>query len=407
MNKLGKIKNSSTAFFLFLLCWIAYFTAYIGRLNYSSAMSDMIQTGILTQSHAGFISMLYFFSYGFGQLLNGILGDWLPPQKMIFTGLFLAAVMNFLMPLISLYPFMASVCGINCYSQAMIWPPIIRIFSEMLDSRRKLKYSIDIVSSQASGTLASYLLSAIILHLSGWKSVFTVASILLFIVALVWKVGFSAVCRQTDIVGKNISDFSVSEKSPFLGLIRTSGIFLLLFPIMIHGMLKDGVTTWVPTYISENFLTSPSFSVLITILLPIFNLAGAYLARYVYIKYQKNETLAAAVFFGISTLSLTLLWMLGHISIFLTTVLFALTTTSMMAVNTLYVSIYPLRYEKQGRVATISGFLNAVAYMGTAISTLGIGILAEHTNWSITVGLWVLFTAGAFFNCVFCRNITK
>lgn len=83
MNKLGKIKNSSTAFFLFLLCWIAYFTAYIGRLNYSSAMSDMIQTGILTQSHAGFISMLYFFSYGFGQLLNGILGDWLPPQKMI------------------------------------------------------------------------------------------------------------------------------------------------------------------------------------------------------------------------------------------------------------------------------------------------------------------------------------
>lgn len=60
MNKLGKIKNSSTAFFLFLLCWIAYFTAYIGRLNYSSAMSDMIQTGILTQSHAGFISMLYF-----------------------------------------------------------------------------------------------------------------------------------------------------------------------------------------------------------------------------------------------------------------------------------------------------------------------------------------------------------
>lgn len=153
MNKLGKIKNSSTAFFLFLLCWIAYFTAYIGRLNYSSAMSDMIQTGILTQSHAGFISMLYFFSYGFGQLLNGILGDWLPPQKMIFTGLFLAAVMNFLMPLISLYPFMAAVWGINGYAQAMIWPPIIRIFSEMLDSRRKLKYSIDIVSSQASGTL--------------------------------------------------------------------------------------------------------------------------------------------------------------------------------------------------------------------------------------------------------------
>ena len=28
---------------------------------------------------------------------------------------------------------------------------------------------------------------------------------------------------------------------------------IILFPIMVHGMLKDGVTTWVPTYISEKF----------------------------------------------------------------------------------------------------------------------------------------------------------
>lgn len=75
-------------------------------------------------------------------------------------------------------------------------------------------------------------------------------------------------------------------------------MLILLFPIMVHGMLKDGVTTWVPTYISENFLTSPSFSVLITTLLPIFNLAGAYLARYIYQKCKNNETRAASVFSG-------------------------------------------------------------------------------------------------------------
>ena len=108
MNRLSRIKNSNTAFFLFTLCWIAYFTAYIGRLNYSSAMSDMIQDRILTQSHAGFISMLYFFSYGCGQFFNGILGDRFSPHKMIFIGLFLAAGMNFMMPL---YPFI------------LLWPP--------------------------------------------------------------------------------------------------------------------------------------------------------------------------------------------------------------------------------------------------------------------------------------------
>lgn len=407
MNRLGRIKNSSTAFFLFILCWIAYFTAYIGRLNYSSAMSDMIRNGILTQSHAGFISMLYFFSYGCGQFLNGLLGDRLPPQRMIFTGLFLAAGMNFLMPLVSFYPVMAAIWGINGYAQAMIWPPIIRIFSEMLDSRRKLKYSIDIVSSQAAGTLASYLLSAVVLHFFGWKSVFSVASLLLFLVSLIWIYGFSTICKKTEPVSAQKDISNSPDHISFFQLLKSSGMLILLFPIMVHGMLKDGVTAWVPTYISENFLTSPSFSVLITTLLPIFNLAGAYLARYIYQKCKNNETRAASVFFGLSALALFVLRICGHISIFLTVVLFALTTTSMMAINTLYVSIYPLRYEKQGRVATVSGFLNATAYMGTAISTFAIGILAEHTSWNITVAIWVFFTAAAFLSCFASRNITK
>lgn len=407
MNRLSRIKNSNTAFFLFTLCWIAYFTAYIGRLNYSSAMSDMIQDRILTQSHAGFISMLYFFSYGCGQFFNGILGDRFSPHKMIFIGLFLAAGMNFMMPLVSLYPTMAAVWGINGYAQAMIWPPIIRIFSEMLDSHKKLKYSIDIVSSQAAGTLVSYLLSAIMLHFFGWKAVFFSASLLLFLVSLIWICGFSKIRKKMKPVSseRNISDSP--QHVPFFQLLKSSGMMIILFPIMVHGMLKDGVTTWVPTYISENFLTSPSFSVMITTLLPIFNLAGAYLARYIYQKCQSNETRAASVFFGLSTLSLFILRICGHISIFLTAVLFALTTTSMMAINTLYVSIYPLRYEKQGRVATVSGFLNATAYMGTAVSTFAIGMLAEHTSWNITVTIWVFFTVIALIFCFASQNITE
>ncbi len=50
--------------------------------------------------------------------------------------------------------------GINGYAQAMIWPPIIRIFAEIPEKERKMKYCVDIVSSQVVGTLASYLMAA-------------------------------------------------------------------------------------------------------------------------------------------------------------------------------------------------------------------------------------------------------
>lgn len=87
MKQMRKIDNSRDAQLLFLLCWFAYFTSYIGRLNYSSAMTAMIQEAVLTKSQAGFISMVYFFAYGIGQFCNGMLGDRFHPGKMIFVGL--------------------------------------------------------------------------------------------------------------------------------------------------------------------------------------------------------------------------------------------------------------------------------------------------------------------------------
>ena len=75
MKQMRKIENSRDAQLLFLLCWFAYFTSYIGRLNYSSAMTAMIQEAVLAKSQAGFISMVYFFAYGIGQFCNGMLGD--------------------------------------------------------------------------------------------------------------------------------------------------------------------------------------------------------------------------------------------------------------------------------------------------------------------------------------------
>ena len=115
---------------LFGLCWMVYCTSYLGRLNYSSAMMLMINDNILTASQAGFISMIYFFAYGTGQLVNGILGDMINPKWMIFTGLAGSGIANIIMGICPYFYGMAFIWGINGYFQAMIWAPIIRIFAE-------------------------------------------------------------------------------------------------------------------------------------------------------------------------------------------------------------------------------------------------------------------------------------
>lgn len=152
MKRMRRIESPKVARLLFLLCWFAYFTSYIGRLNYSSAMTAMIQEAVLTKSQAGFISMVYFFAYGIGQFCNGMLGDRFHPGKMIFVGLAIAAGANLCMGFVGGFGAMAVVWGINGYAQAMIWPPVIRIFAEMVSREQKMKFCVSAAGRSRSGS---------------------------------------------------------------------------------------------------------------------------------------------------------------------------------------------------------------------------------------------------------------
>lgn len=397
------------AFVLFALCWVAYFTSYIGRLNYSSAMPEMLRLSILDTSQAGFISMAYFFAYGIGQLVNGFLGDKLHPRKMIFTGLFLAGVMNSIMGLMNSFVTMALFWCVNGFLQSMIWPPILRIFAEMLNEETRVRYSIHITSTMALGTLTSYLLSAVMLGLFGWRAAFFAAAAVMCIVAVIFEIRFRAVERYASEFGEPHEEEMAGNASeavlPFSKVLVSSGLCMVLIPVIVHGVLKDGVTSWVPTYIQEMFHTSSSLSILITTVLPVVNLTGAYAAHFMYEKFfHKQEIKTAVFFFLIATVALTGLWKFGDISVVLTVSLLAVITASMLAVNTLIVNLLPLHFVKYGRAATVSGFLNSMAYLGTAISTFTIGIMVEASGWNVTILSWLLITAAAMAICFLFRN---
>lgn len=408
---LNRIEDEHMQAYLFGLCWLVYFASYIGRLNYSSAMPAMIGSSVLTASEAGFISMVYFFAYGAGQLCNGILADRFSPGKMIFIGLFSSSLLNLAMGFLSAFHWMAFFWGVNGYTQAMIWPPIMRIFAQAMTEEKKVKYCVHITSTMAVGTLASYLLSAAMLAAVGWRSVFYAAAGCMALASFVFYFGFikvEAYSRNEQKTEKIIVQDKTEEADyviPFSSLLTASGLLGLLLPVVVHGMLKDGVTSWVPTYISETFMASPTLSILVTTMLPVINLTGAYAAQFMYRRFfPEQEVKTAAFFFFIATGTLLLLWKFGAVNMILTAGFLSIITASMMAVNTLFVNLLPLRFEKEGRVSTISGFLNAMAYLGCAISTYGIGVLVQHVGWTVTILGWLLMTVGGMVVCFRKRN---
>lgn len=46
---------------LFWLCWAAYFSTYLGRLNYSASLTEIIRVEGYDKGAAGFIGTAFFF----------------------------------------------------------------------------------------------------------------------------------------------------------------------------------------------------------------------------------------------------------------------------------------------------------------------------------------------------------
>ncbi len=391
---LRKIQSRNMQTMLFWMCWIAYFSTYLGRLNYSASLTEIIRAEGYDKGAAGLIGTAFFCSYGFGQLFSGFLGDKLKPQKMIFTGILGSGICNILMGFTSQIWQMVAIWCVNGLLQSLIWSPIIKLFSNWVPTERQKQFCVNINTSVPIGTFAAYAITALIVWKFEWRIVFFFSSVCLFAISAAWVFGIRRIERDVEKNGISEQAFAVQSEKSFAGasmkrLILVSGMIFLCFGLMFQGILKDGVTTWIPTYIREVFQMDSAVSIISTTVIPIFNLSGVYLAAIVNNKLFNNEIMTGAAFFVVSAAALLLLRFFPGSSIVAALILFGIATTAMMAVNTMLVSVVPIYFAPYGKSSTASGILNSSAYVGGAVSTYGIGVLSEIVGWDMTITIWI------------------
>lgn len=425
-----KLQNPADIRTLFWLCWLVYGTSYLGRLNFSSAMVPLLDSGALTNVAAGWIQTAYFAAYGIGSLVNGLAGDRAHPRTMILTGLAGSAAMNALFALLTtegdggpasgigtpvgtLLPIL--LWGANGWLQSMIWAPIVRIFAVMLTPRDKLDCCVNMVSSQVTGTLASYVFGAMLLTVFPVESLFWMPALFLAGTATAWVAVFSRLTARTGAFeGTENVDASGAEKDKAankgtISFLLTAGFGFLVFPALLHGTLKDGLVAWIPAFLADRFALSASSVLILTTAVPIVNLSGAYIARALYRRTGERVERSASILFLAGSAGLALTTAAGgditalsgvlpealHPTLLLQCVSIAglaAATASMMAVNSLLTAIYPLKFEHTGRVSTVSGFLNALGYAGAALSMCATGSALDAVGWTGILALWTALT---------------
>ncbi|MDO4396981.1 MAG: MFS transporter [Oscillospiraceae bacterium] len=395
MNKQLYLEDHGKSRLVFIACFAAYTASYVGRINFSAALSAIVSSGLFSKPEGGLIGSAFFVVYGVFQIINGFLGDKISPFKMIISGLSLSCIANVAMTFCTTNTAMAVVWGFNGFALAQLWVAILKILASIINEEMRAKSCLHISATLPIGTVLAYLTASVSIKFFSWKHVFYSAAIILalaaaFFIAVSLIIKKDLVLRDTVIPEKFKSDEKGKKSKGLLALFAASGVLFLLPADAIHGAIKEGITTWMPTMLTEVYDTSAAFSVLLSICLPIFNISGAYIITPIYNKvFKKDEIKTGAAILVFTLIPLSLVIFMAKLPIYLSIVLLALCTTAMYTYNYVIITLVPMRFASTGKTATVTGFMNAIAYVGSAASSYGFGVVSENIGWGGTAGVWV------------------
>ena len=391
-----------------IVLWLVYASAYFGRTCYSAAIASIVNDGIYSKADIGIVGTVFFVCYGVGQIVNGILGDRINPFKMVLFGAFLSGICCISIAFAESISAMSVIWGANGIFQSMLWSPLLRIYSETIHKGLRHKAVLNIALSLPVGTVCSYLVSTFIIKYTSYKYVFISGGIVIFIMFLIAFLSFlsirNGIAKERRAVLLS-ADNDTPEKTNLWKVILLSGLFVILVPSFFHGMMRDGITNWVPTMITEVYGVSPSLSTFLTIALPIFNAFGAYAVTPLYKKFGENEMKTAGATAAVALVPMLLLMLIGKVSVFVAVLLLALTTASMYALNYLIISRVPVRFASYSCTSSISGILNSFAYIGCSVSVYGFGAVSQKMGWTAVIMIWIV--SGVFTSLFACLSNKK
>lgn len=402
MQKIAK--KSSTK--LTVLCSAAYFTSYLTRVNFAAVLAAIIQAGDIDKTLAGAVTTLGFITYGVGQLISGWLGDRINPKKLMFFGFLLTAAMNMLIPMCPDGRWMCLVWAVNGFAQSFMWPPMVKIMKNAMDDD---KYNRGVLLVNLGATVATiliYLVAPFIIRQWSWHTVFFTSGTVAVIMAIVWLAVITEIEKSANLTYVLVKGKKEKKQKNSLSVNIALLVFVMI-AIMLQGALRDGVTTWVPTYITEVFKLDSSNSILTSVVIPIFSFVSLKMSSVIYNKMGKKPYKTAGIFFGIAAVCGIILRLFSDASPILTVVLAALLVGIMHGINLILVCFLPAILAGENNMSVLSGMLNFTTYVGSAVSTYGFAVFSEKAGWGGTVTLWAVIAALGVAMCIFSGKINK
>ena len=392
-------KKSSMA--LIWLCWLVYSCSYVGKVNFNANI-NLLQEYFEISDYAkiGMVGSLFFFAYGIGQVVNGLWCKRYNVKWMIFISLMISGSVNLIIPLLPSFEPIKYLWVINGFSLSVLWPTLVRLLSETLSGKYMAKACITMGTTVAVGTFFVYGSSAVYATFTNFKASFFTGAAVMIGVALIWILSVSKITASVKERRSPEAPQSTVAVSAAPSANNKKVIYLVICALALCGvatnLIKDGLGTWVPSIMKNMFGLDNSTSIILTLALPMVAIFGNALGVFVH-KYIHDFVHQCAVMFFVSgAIIIAVIASVTYGAFLILLVGFSIVTLLISSCNSLITSIFPLFMKGKVNSGRIAGVLNGCCYLGSALSTYALSMIADNYGW-IAVFWTLLFVCAAIF----------
>ncbi|MDP8202879.1 MAG: MFS transporter [Candidatus Tenebribacter burtonii] len=387
---------------MFWMMWITYASFYLLRVNISIAMPSIMTEFGLTKTNMGVVLTSLFFAYAVGQFINGQLGDKLNSRRIITIGLITSAILNIIFGLTAgAIVLMSVLWGLNGYFQSMGWGPTVKAQANWFPKKIRGKISGRLGTSYIIGGALSWFLAGTIVKYFNWRFTFFIPAAICIVLAIHWyirarnapeEVGLPSLEEQEQGIER-----SEIKRDEHIGFKETLKITLLNPYVWFAGLalfglniVRYGFMSWAPTYMFEEQGATISIAAYKAIAFPVAGGLGAIFAGWASDKLFKNRRAPVAFFM---LLILALFCYLYRIVpgenwvISLVILLFIGFFT--FGPHVLIVAALPVDLGSRKAASSVTGFIDAMGYVGASLTGVGTGYLIDNYSWNAAFWFWI------------------
>ena len=384
---------------LIIMCWVLYVSAYLGRYSYNTNLLPLSLYYGEPQDQVALATTFFFFAYGAGQIINGILCKYYNTKYVLSIAVMISAMINLSVFLGIPFAYIKYLWLINGIVQSVLWAGMMRTLSSHIAKESIGKAIIAMSTTSGAGTLLSYGLSSLLAIWNGFRFSFLISGVCMGVASVLW-ISFYDRMTQGDLqiqeAEQQPSEQVRLEKSRG-GLVPTLVLFGAV--AVIINLVKDGLFSWVPSILYEKYTLAPSLSIFVTLLLPVLGLFGTAFVVALHKKIERH-TLLMSLVFGLSAILVAAVTGLFATPYwYFVLIVFALLALLMSGANNIVNSMMPLELRDRGNSGLIAGILNGCCYVGSTFSQYGLALIAQNHGWDAMFNMFLVACAAVVAAC--------